>query len=96
MNYNKMEKKTFSEWCNKMEKKTFSEWCNAGQSINEVDEIKSKYNDFIDESIKKLENKKSASYKSYPAFSEASLSSFMSNNIERWDKEIKELKDKKI
>lgn len=80
---------------NKMEKKTFNEWCNAGQSINEVDEIKSKYNDLIDESIKKLENKKSASYKSLEQ-NDDKMSTFMSNNIERWDKEIKELKDKKI
>ena len=50
-----------------MEKKTFNEWCTSGSNRGtrgEVDEIKSKYNDFIDECIKKLENKKGASYKS--------------------------------
>ena len=58
-----------------MEKRTFNEWCAKGSNRGtrgEVDEIKSKYNDFIDECIKKLEN------------------------IQRWDREIKELNDRKI
>jgi hypothetical protein len=81
-----------------MEKKTFNEWCTSGSNRGtrgEVDEIKSKYNDFIDECIKKLENKKGASYKSLEQ-NDDRMSTYMSNNIQRWDREIKELKDRKI
>ena len=80
-----------------MEKKTFNEWCLTGsnRSLSGVDEIKSKYNDFIDECIKGLENKKRASYKSLQQNGDR-MSQYMSNNIQRWDREIKKLKDKKI
>lgn len=81
-----------------MEKRTFNEWCTKGSNRGtrgEVDEIKSKYNDFIDECIKKLENKKGASYKSLEQ-NDDRMSTYISNNIQRWDREIKELKDRKI